>query len=93
MTVRLEENLVRVLDKLAKEQGTTRSSVIRNLVSQAVRNRTIEDSLKMFQEGRITFEEAAKRCAMSIWELADEAKKRQVPLPYGLDDVEKSADQ
>jgi len=87
VTTRVEEELAKAIDEVAKEEGMDRSTVIRRFLSKAVRDWLIEKSLTAYEEGKLTLWQAAERCRLSLWEMVEEAKKREVHVPYTLEEL------
>lgn len=85
-TVRIEEDLAKLIDEVSKEEGLDRSTVIRRFLMQAAKEYLIEKSLEEYEEGKVSLWQAAKRCSMSIWEMTVEAKKREIHVPYSLEE-------
>ncbi|MFX0198603.1 MAG: UPF0175 family protein [Candidatus Hodarchaeota archaeon] len=88
ITTRVEDDLAKAIDEVAKEEGMDRSTVIRRFLTKAVRNWLIEKSLVEYQEGKITLWQAASKCGLSLWEMIDEVKKREIHVPYTLEELE-----
>ena len=87
VTTRVDEELVKIIDRIAKEEGMDRSTVIRRFLLRAVREWLIEKSLEEYEQGRLTLWQAAKRCGLSLWEMINEVKKREVHVPYTLGEL------
>jgi len=87
VTTRVEEELARAIDEVAREEGMDRSTVIRRFLSRAVRDWSIEKSLAAYEEGKLTLWLAAERCGLSLWEMVEEARKREVRVPYTLEEL------
>ena len=87
VTTRVEDELAKAIDEVANREGMDRSTVIRRFLSKAVKDWLIERSLKDYEEGRMTLWQAAAKCGLSLWEIIDEVKKREVHVPYTLEDL------
>ena len=87
LTTRVDEKLAELIDEIAKQEGMDRSTIMRRFLSKAVRDWLIEKNLKDYEEGRITLWQAAENCNLSLWEITNEAKKRDVIVPYTLEDL------
>jgi predicted HTH domain antitoxin len=85
-TTRIEEDLAKVIDQISKEEGMDRSTVIRRFLIKAVKERLIERSLEDYEQGKITLWQAADKCGISLWEMTMEAKKREIHVPYTLEE-------
>jgi predicted HTH domain antitoxin len=85
-TTRIEEELARVIDEIASREGMDRSTVIRRFLMKSVKEWLIERSLEEYEEGKVTLWQAAARCDLSLWEMVEEAKKREIHVPYTLEE-------
>jgi len=87
VTTRVEEELAKAIDEVAKREGMDRSTVIRRFLLRAVRDWLIERSLEDYEDGRVTLWQAAAKCGLSLWEMISEVKKREVHVPYTLEEL------
>ena len=87
VTTRVEEELARIIDSIAKREGMDRSTVIRRFLLKAVKDWLIDRSLDEYEEGKLTLWQAAEKCGLSIWEMVGEVKKRDIHVPYTLEDL------
>lgn len=87
ITTRVQEELVKMIDDIADREGMDRSTVIRRFLHKAVKNWLIERNLKEYEEGRVTLWQAATRCGLSLWEMINEVKKREIHVPYTLEEL------
>ena len=87
ITTRVEDDLADVIDEVAREEGMDRSTVIRRFLLKAVRNWQIDRNLDEYGKGRLTLWQAARRCNLSLWEMIDEVRKREIHVPYTLEEL------
>ncbi len=87
LTTRVDDELAKLIDEIAKREGMDRSTIMRRFLAKAVRDWLIEKSLKDYEEGRITLWQTAENCGLSLWEIINEAEKRKVNVPYTLEDL------
>ena len=87
LTTRVDDELAKLIDEIAKQEGMDRSTIVRRFLNKAVRDWLTEKNLKDYEEGRITLWQAAENCSLSLWEIINEAKKRGVIVPYTLEDL------
>ena len=85
-TTRIEEDLAKAIDEAAKEEGMDRSTVIRRFLMKAVKEWLIERSLEDYEQGKVTLWQAAEKCGVSLWEIIIEARKKEVHVPYTLEE-------
>ena len=87
VTTRVDDELAKIIDQIVKEEGMDRSTVIRRFLSRAVKEWLIDRSLNDYEDGKLTLWQAAKRCDLSLWEMINEIKKREVHVPYTLEEL------
>lgn len=87
LTTRVDDELAKLIDEIARKEGMDRSTVIRRFLSEATQDWLIDRALKDYEEGRVTLWEAATKCGLSLWEMIEAAKKREVRVPYTLDEL------
>jgi len=87
VTTRIEKDLAKTIDSIAKREGMDRSTIIRRFLSKAVRDWLVERSLEEYEEGKVTLWQAARKCGLSLWEMINEVRKREIHVPYGLEDL------
>jgi predicted HTH domain antitoxin len=85
-TTRIEEDLAQVIDQVSKEEGMDRSTVIRRFLTKAAKEWLIDKSLQEYEEGKITLWQAAEKCGVSLWEIILEAKKKEIHVPYTIEE-------
>ena len=86
-TTRIEEELAKVIDEIAMMEGMDRSTVIRRFLMKAAKEWLIKRSLEDYEAGKLTLWQAAARCDLSLWEMIEEAKKRETHVPYTLEEL------
>ncbi|MEK6907195.1 MAG: UPF0175 family protein [Nanoarchaeota archaeon] len=90
ISVRLESNILKDLDKVENKWQTDRSEVIRRLLINAVKNWKIKDALERLKERKITISEAAKDAEVSLWEMIDLAKHENIDwIEYNKEDLKR----
>lgn len=87
ITTRVEEDLSKLIDAIAKEEGVDRSTVIRRSLSKATKEWLIEKCLKDYEAGKITLWQGARKCGLSLWEMMDEVKRREIHVPYTIEEL------
>ncbi len=87
VTTRVGEYLAEIIDRIAREEGMDRSTVIRRFLDQGARNWLIDRALERYESGSLTLWQAADECGLSLWEMVEEAKDREVRVPYKMDEM------
>ena len=68
ITTRVNDDLLKLIDEIAKREGMDRSTVLRRFLEQSAKNWLIDKSLKEYEEGKLTLRQAAKISELSLWE-------------------------
>lgn len=87
VTTRVEDTLVRDIDRVAYQEAIDRSAVVRKFLISSLREWKIQKNLDNYEQGKITLWQAARKCGVSLWEMIDEVKKRRVHVPYGMEEL------
>ena len=86
---RLSPELVRELELIGAVEQSDRSTTVRRLLSQAIRQWKLEHYVRQYGDGKVTLARAARNARVSIWEMMDYARARKVPAQYDLEDLER----
>ena len=87
VTVRVPDDVLEKVDDIARREGKERSEVIRELIRIGLRDKLIEDALKMYREGKVSMWKAAKIAGLSLWELIEILKEKGVDVQYSIKDL------
>lgn len=87
VTTRVDDQLAKLIDEIARTEGTDRSTVIRRFLSKSLQRWLIETSLEAYDDGKMTLWQAAKRCGLTLWEMIEEVKRSPAHVPYSLEDL------
>ncbi|MDR3291378.1 MAG: hypothetical protein LBT10_04425 [Methanobrevibacter sp.] len=61
ITIKIDTNLLKSINKIAKTKGTTGNYIINNMIKKALKNtETIEEKIKRLSNGKITMANAEK---------------------------------
>ncbi len=88
ITTRVEDDIVRDIDSVAKQEAIDRSAVIRRFLLASVKEWKIQHSLDHYQGGKMTLWRAAQKSGISLWEMIEEVKKRRLHVPYGIEELQ-----
>lgn len=87
--IRLPEKMLKEIEKISKEEMLDRSTVIRKLVIIGYKNMKLENVVKEYLEGKITFSEAAGQAGLTLWELESYLVSKGFKSSYSVKDLEK----
>ena len=89
VSTRIDDELAEMIDEVAEREGMDRSTVIRRFLSKAVKDWLIERSLEEYERGKLTLWQAATKCGLSLWEMVEEVRAREIRVPYTLEELKK----
>ena len=84
---RLPLELVRELELIENVEQSDRSTTLRKLLSNAVRQWKLEHYARLYGDGKATLARAARDAGVSLWEMMDYARARKTPVQYDLEDL------
>lgn len=87
ITVRVQENVSRAIDFLAKESNKTRADLMRELMSKAVGEEEIKSYLEKYQKKEMTLRRLAKSLGLPLWKAYELAAKAE--FPYSRADLQR----
>lgn len=89
ISIVLPHDLKKEIDKLREKYKEDQSTFIRRLLWKSIKREKLELALQRYLDDKISLGMAAEIAEISIWELLDELKKRNVTLKYRIEDAEK----
>ncbi len=90
ISVRLENPVLKDLNRVEEKWRTDRSEAIRRLLDNALKDWKVKDVLERLKEHKITVSEAAKDAGVSLWEIIDLAKHENIDwIEYNREDLER----
>ena len=89
VTIRLPENLLGAVGRMAKREGKNKGAMVRELMEDAIRSRREKAVLKDYAVGRLSEGEACRELGMDHWDfltfLSDRHLDRNVSFELSLD--------
>ncbi len=88
ISIILPDDLKKEIDKLRDLNHEDQSSFIRKLLWKSVSHEKLEIALKDYLNNKISLGKAAENAGISIWEMLDELKSRNITLNYKISEAE-----
>ncbi len=88
ISIILPDDLKEEIDKLRDLIHEDQSSFIRKLLWKSVTHEKLEIALKQYLSNKISLGRAAENAGISIWEMLDELKSRNIMLNYKISETE-----
>lgn len=79
LPIEIEEDI----EKIAHAQDSDKSKLIRELLIIGIKEKKLEEALKLYSQGKITLWKAAVLSGISLWKMIDIVAERKINLQYG----------
>ena len=84
----IPEELKKEIDNLKELYKEEQSSLIRRLLWRSIKEEKTDFAIKEYLNEKISMGRAAKIAGISIWEMLDELKKRNITLKYKISEAQ-----
>jgi len=84
----IPEELKKEIDNLKEMYKEDQSSLIRRLLWRSINEEKTDFAIKEYLNEKISMGKAAKIAGISIWEMLDELKKRNITLKYKISEAQ-----
>lgn len=89
VSVRLSEESLREVDRLAERLKTDRSEALRRFIERGLREARIDDALDRLRKGKISIGRAAELAGVTLYEMLDLVRQHHIPSGYTPQDLER----
>ncbi|MEK6811656.1 MAG: UPF0175 family protein [Nanoarchaeota archaeon] len=90
ISVRFDKNLRSDILRIERKWKTDRSEVVRRLLAVAIKNWKIDNFLSEIREHKISVGKAAEECGISIWEMLEILKDKNIDwVGYNEEDLKR----
>ena len=83
ISTRLEERIIKEIEKLAKEMNLDRSALIRKFILDGYQGEILRKNLELVQRGELSIEQGASEAGVSIYRFIEAA--REINFEISLD--------
>lgn len=90
VATRIDEDLLARIKEIEKETRADRAEVIRRLLDEGVKQYRLDKAIAQLREGKVTISKAAETADVSVWEMVEIMRSKQIPIPYTVEDLRKS---
>ena len=89
VVARVPNEIKKDIEFFAKYEQTDKSTIIRKLLTSAVKQRRLDYALKEYADRRASLGKAAELAKMQISDFMEEAANRHIPINYTKEDVKR----
>ena len=93
VSVRIPKSQVREIEELAAKKGVDKSSIIRELLSSAIREEKLKEMLEQLRTRKITVWKAAKIVGVTYREMLNFLKIYNVPFPLSGEELKREIEE
>jgi predicted HTH domain antitoxin len=88
ITLRLPAQTAKKLQELAKKEGKDRSTLIREILENGVKQKNTDHALELYRAGQATSWKAAQLAGVSLWTFYKILEDKGILLQYSEHDLE-----
>lgn len=88
ITTRVPKEVEKQIKDISNEEKLDKSTVIRRLLVEGIREWRIERALKLYRDGKITLGKAARMADTSLRQMMKLASDRAIPFQYTAEDLQ-----
>jgi predicted HTH domain antitoxin len=88
LSLRIPKETAKKLRELASKERKDRSTLIREILEQGVKEKNIENAIELYETGQVTGWKAAQLAGISLWNFYKILTERGVLIQYSKQDLE-----
>jgi predicted HTH domain antitoxin len=88
ISLRLPRETAKKLREIADKEGKDRSTLIRELLENGVKEKNLDQAVELYRIGQITGWKAAQLAGVSLWAFYNMLEKKGVLIQYSERDLE-----
>ena len=78
VSARFEPKDTAFVEEVAKDEKTDKTTALRTIFTLGAKQYKLEKAIKQYQEGKISIGKAAEKAGISLWEIMDKLKERNI---------------
>jgi predicted HTH domain antitoxin len=87
ISARIDKNLAEEIERIVRERGVDKSTVIRELLYAGLKDYKLRKALELLRERKITVWKAAEIAGLSYREMLEKLKEHNVPFPITVEEL------
>ena len=87
-SVRLPREVLEEIEKLSREEGVDRGTLIRRLLMESLKEYRVRRALELYREGKVSLWKAAELAGITYREALEELRRRNIAFRYTREDLE-----
>ncbi len=86
ISARFAKDEIAVIEERARDEKTDKTTALRRIFDLGAKQYKLEKAVKQYSESKVSMGRAAELAGISIWEMMDELKQRNVSNPLTKED-------
>ncbi|MFH1894970.1 MAG: UPF0175 family protein [archaeon] len=86
LSARLPKEDIFIIEAVSEEEKTDKTTALKKLLSLGAKKYKLDKSIKAYREGKISIGKAAETAGISLWEMMDELKAKNIANPLTKED-------
>nr|MDO8086634.1 UPF0175 family protein [Candidatus Sigynarchaeum springense] len=87
LSIVIPEEMKAEIEVLQKMTHLDKSSLIRQLLRKSIREFRIEEAIKAYVDGKVSFDKASEVAGLNMWDWIDEVHRRGVQMQMSIEDA------
>jgi hypothetical protein len=92
ISTRLEEKIIKEIEKLAKEMNLERSAFVRKFILDGYQNAILRKALELVQRGELSIEQGAYEAGVSIYRFVEAAREMNFEISLDASTIKYEAE-
>lgn len=85
--VRLPDNTIKTIEKLSKEEGADKSTVLRKAIEKGLKDWMLEKALALYRDGKVSLWKASEIAGISLRKMIDVLEEKNIRYNYDIDSL------
>lgn len=86
ISVRFPKEDVAIIEERVRDEKTDKTTALKRIFALGARQYKLEKAVGQYREGKISIGRAAEAAGISLWEMMDELKARNIANPLAKED-------
>src|SRR3989344_3318740 len=78
ISARFQKDETAIIEEVSKEEKTDKTTALRTIFALGAKQYKLEKAIKQYQAGKISIGKAAEKAGISLWEIMDKLKERNI---------------
>jgi metal-responsive CopG/Arc/MetJ family transcriptional regulator len=93
ISARIQKSQAETIEKLASKKGVDKSTIIRQLLTEAIQKQKIEETLEQVRKMKITVWKAAQQTGVTYREMLQLLKAYNIPFPLTREELKREIEE